>query len=302
MFPMTMTRTHLVEERRFVTVLFADIVGFTTLSERLDPEDVRELSASVLARLAEAVALYGGTIDKFMGDAIMALFGAPIAHEDDPVRAVHAALAMHQAVSALAPARPRRQRAGAAAADRDQQRRGDRRRARRRRPPRVLGVRRRGEHGRPPPDGCRARAGSCSARRRRGQAGSVFDIAAVEPLVLKGKAQPVPAYEVRGSLTRDVPVLAGSGVSRKASDGRAADGAAGAAPTASGPLTRARPARRRSSASTASGRAGCWRRSASMARSLACAGSRSMAPSHAQGLSYRLIREIVTRLLGSAAG
>ena len=54
-----------------------------------------------MARLAEAVALYGGTIDKFMGDAVMALFGAPIAHEDDPIRAVHAALAMHQAVAAL---------------------------------------------------------------------------------------------------------------------------------------------------------------------------------------------------------
>src|SRR6266480_1531748 len=57
----------LVEERRVVTVLFADIVGFTTLSERLDPEDVRELSATVLGRLAEAITLYGGTIDKFMG-------------------------------------------------------------------------------------------------------------------------------------------------------------------------------------------------------------------------------------------
>src|SRR3954471_7417344 len=54
----------LVEERRVVTVLFADIVGFTTLSERLDPEDVRELSATVLGRLAEAITLYGGTIDK----------------------------------------------------------------------------------------------------------------------------------------------------------------------------------------------------------------------------------------------
>src|SRR6201999_3674703 len=56
----------LVEERRVVTVVFADIVGFTTLSERLDPEDVRELSATVLGRLAEAITLYGGTIDKFM--------------------------------------------------------------------------------------------------------------------------------------------------------------------------------------------------------------------------------------------
>lgn len=86
------------EERRVVTVLFADIVGFTTLSERLDPEDAREIAAATQGKLVEAVALYGGTVDKFLGDAVMALFGAPVAHADDPIRAVHAALAMIQAM------------------------------------------------------------------------------------------------------------------------------------------------------------------------------------------------------------
>ena len=89
------------EERRVVTVLFADIVGFTALSERLDPEEVRELIATTHGKLVEAVTLYGGTVDKFIGDAIMALFGAPVAHGDDPVRAIHAALAMCQAMEAL---------------------------------------------------------------------------------------------------------------------------------------------------------------------------------------------------------
>ncbi len=83
-----------VEERRPVTVLFADIVGFTTLSERMDPEEVRDVTAACFGRLVEEIARRGGTVDKFIGDAVMALFGAPLAHEDDPVRAVDTALAM----------------------------------------------------------------------------------------------------------------------------------------------------------------------------------------------------------------
>jgi class 3 adenylate cyclase/tetratricopeptide (TPR) repeat protein len=82
------------EERRPVTVLFADIVGFTGLSERLDPEDVRDVTAACFGRLVEEVARRGGTVDKFIGDAVMALFGAPLAHEDDASRAIDAGLAM----------------------------------------------------------------------------------------------------------------------------------------------------------------------------------------------------------------
>ena len=101
---LAMPAPELDEERRVVTVLFADIVGFTTLSEQLDPEDARELVATTHGKLVEAVALYGGTVDKFIGDAVMALFGAPTAHPDDPIRAVRAALAMQQAMVALDPA------------------------------------------------------------------------------------------------------------------------------------------------------------------------------------------------------
>jgi class 3 adenylate cyclase len=82
------------EQRRPVTVLFADIVGFTSLSEQLDPEEVRDVTAACFGRLVEEIVRRGGTVDKFIGDAVMALFGTPIAHEDDACRAVDAALAM----------------------------------------------------------------------------------------------------------------------------------------------------------------------------------------------------------------
>jgi len=82
------------EERKVVTVLFADLVGFTSRSERLDPEDVRALLSPYYARLRTELEHFGGTVEKFIGDAVMALFGAPVAHEDDPERAVRAAMAI----------------------------------------------------------------------------------------------------------------------------------------------------------------------------------------------------------------
>lgn len=90
-------------ERKQVSVLFSDMSGFTALSERLDPEDMRAIMASVFASAAKIVASYDGRIEKFIGDAIMAIFGVPTAHEDDPVRAVRAALELHAAVAALSP-------------------------------------------------------------------------------------------------------------------------------------------------------------------------------------------------------
>src|SRR6266508_288119 len=80
------------EERKVVTVLFADLVGFTSRAERMDPEDVRAVLEPYHARLRGELERYGGTVEKFIGDAVMALFGAPVAHEDDPERAVRAAL------------------------------------------------------------------------------------------------------------------------------------------------------------------------------------------------------------------
>lgn len=80
--------------RRTITVLFADLSGFTTMSERLDPEVMQALQNELFEELTAAVQSFGGFVDKFIGDALLALFGAPAAHEDDPERAVRAALDM----------------------------------------------------------------------------------------------------------------------------------------------------------------------------------------------------------------
>jgi class 3 adenylate cyclase/tetratricopeptide (TPR) repeat protein len=82
------------EERKIVTVLFCDLVGSTARAEGLDPEDVRTLLSRYHSRVRVELERHGGTVEKFIGDAVMALFGAPVAHEDDPERAVRAALAI----------------------------------------------------------------------------------------------------------------------------------------------------------------------------------------------------------------
>ncbi|HZU13516.1 MAG TPA: adenylate/guanylate cyclase domain-containing protein [Chloroflexota bacterium] len=90
------------EERRLVTALFCDLVGFTPLSESLDPEEVRDLQAQYFQAMADQIARYGGTVEKYAGDAVLALFGAPIAHEDDAERAVLCALGMQGAIEPVA--------------------------------------------------------------------------------------------------------------------------------------------------------------------------------------------------------
>jgi class 3 adenylate cyclase len=89
------------EERKVVTVLFTDLVGFTARAEQFDPEDVRATLAPYYARPRSEIERHGGTVEKFIGDAVMAVFGAPVAHEDDPERAVRAALAIRDAVDDL---------------------------------------------------------------------------------------------------------------------------------------------------------------------------------------------------------
>jgi class 3 adenylate cyclase len=89
-------RKELRGDRREVAVLFADVKGYTALSEKLDPEEVGLLMQRLLGELAAVVHRYEGYVDKFIGDAIMALFGAPIAHENDAERAVLAGLAMQE--------------------------------------------------------------------------------------------------------------------------------------------------------------------------------------------------------------
>ena len=88
-------------ERRLVSVLFADLVGFTTLSESRDSEEVRELLSRYFDTSRRLIELYGGTVEKFIGDAVMAVWGTPTATEDDAERAVRAALDLVAAVSGL---------------------------------------------------------------------------------------------------------------------------------------------------------------------------------------------------------
>jgi class 3 adenylate cyclase/tetratricopeptide (TPR) repeat protein len=99
------TRVHSVgrvgEERKVVTVLFADLVGSTAQADQRDPEDVRAMLVPFYQRMRTELEHFGGRVEKFIGDAVLALFGAPIAHEDDPERGVRAALAIRDAMAEL---------------------------------------------------------------------------------------------------------------------------------------------------------------------------------------------------------
>src|SRR5579859_5326935 len=87
------------EERRVVTIMFADITGSTPLADKLDPEDLRAILVGYFNLMTEQIRRHGGTVEKYIGDAVMAVFGAPIAHEDDPDRAIRAALDMQVALT-----------------------------------------------------------------------------------------------------------------------------------------------------------------------------------------------------------
>src|SRR6266850_3086290 len=89
------------DERRTATVLFADLSGYTAIAETLDPESVKRLLERILTRLGEEVRAYGGYVDKFIGDNVMAIFGAPVAHGDDAERAVRAGLGMQAAMDEI---------------------------------------------------------------------------------------------------------------------------------------------------------------------------------------------------------
>jgi class 3 adenylate cyclase/tetratricopeptide (TPR) repeat protein len=90
-------------ERKYVTVLFSDLSGYTAMSEKLDPEELKEIMSRIFGEIAQVVTNYEGFIEKFVGDAVMALFGVPKAHEDDPVRAILAAREIHQLIEAMSP-------------------------------------------------------------------------------------------------------------------------------------------------------------------------------------------------------
>src|SRR6266511_673062 len=90
------------EERKVVTAVFADVVGSTALGERLDPEEAKLIVGEAVARIVQAVEEFGGTIKDLAGDGVLALFGAPVSHEDDAERAVRAALRTTRKNSAYA--------------------------------------------------------------------------------------------------------------------------------------------------------------------------------------------------------
>lgn len=88
-------------ERKHITVLFSDLTGYTAMSEKIDPEEVKEITTHIFDEISKIIVKYEGFIEKFAGDAVMALFGVPKSHEDDPIRAVKAAREIHKLVDAL---------------------------------------------------------------------------------------------------------------------------------------------------------------------------------------------------------
>jgi class 3 adenylate cyclase len=100
MIATTRLESGMSEERRVVTVLFSDVAGSTAMGESNDPEDVRAILGRYYAIAREVIATHGGTVEKFIGDSVMAVFGIPHAHGDDAERALVAALALREAVAA----------------------------------------------------------------------------------------------------------------------------------------------------------------------------------------------------------
>jgi len=91
------------QERKHVTVMFSDLSGYTAMTEKLDPEEVKEIMDRIFGKISQVVVKYEGFIEKFVGDAVMAIFGVPKAHEDDPVRAIRAAREIHSLVKEISP-------------------------------------------------------------------------------------------------------------------------------------------------------------------------------------------------------
>jgi predicted ATPase/class 3 adenylate cyclase len=90
-------------ERKYITVLFSDLSGYTALCEKLDPEETKDLTNRIFKEIGRIIAKYEGFIEKFIGDAAVALFGVPTAHEDDPIRAIKVAMEIHEIVEELSP-------------------------------------------------------------------------------------------------------------------------------------------------------------------------------------------------------
>jgi class 3 adenylate cyclase/tetratricopeptide (TPR) repeat protein len=186
------------EERKVVTVLFCDLVGFTAASETADPEDVRARIRPYHHLLRSEIEGYGGTVEKFIGDAVMAVFGAPIAHEDDPERAVRAGLRILESIADLNaedPALELKVRIGVETGEAVV----------------ALGANpERGEgivtgdvvntasrlQGAAPVDGVAVGTGTHAATKE------LFELEAMEPVTLKGKAEPVALWHAKQARSR----------------------------------------------------------------------------------------------------
>jgi len=90
-------------ERKHVTVLFSDMSGYTSMTERLDPEEVKGIMSDIFGKITAIIKSYDGFIERFIGDAVMAVFGVPKAHEDDPIRAIRAAMEIQTEVEKFSP-------------------------------------------------------------------------------------------------------------------------------------------------------------------------------------------------------
>jgi class 3 adenylate cyclase/tetratricopeptide (TPR) repeat protein len=186
------------EERKTVTVLFCDLVGFTAASDQADPEDVRARIRPYHARLRREVEGFGGTVEKFIGDAVMAVFGAPVAHEDDPERAVRAGLRILDAIADLNQEDPELSLAVRVGVES-----GEVLVALDARPERGEGMVA-GDvvntasrlQGAAPVGGVLVGPGTYAATRQ------VFDYQPLAPVVLKGKAEPVAVFQALAPLAR----------------------------------------------------------------------------------------------------
>jgi class 3 adenylate cyclase/tetratricopeptide (TPR) repeat protein len=173
------TATHSSERRKVVTVLFCDLVDSTALGEATDPEALRMLLARYFERMKKIVERHGGTVEKFIGDAVMAVFGVPTVHEDDALRACRTAVEMREALLEL----ELEGRIGIATGEvvtgtEERLATGD-----------AVNVGSRLQHAAQPGE-------ALISAETRAHAGAAVDVEAVEALTLKGKADPVPAYRL----------------------------------------------------------------------------------------------------------